>query len=289
MDTPLARVALLLCIALALAGCSPAAPLNLISGSDAVIEETDLRYGPLPRHRYDLYTPVNDPDAPLVVYVHGGSWYDGSKDIYRFLGTALADEGFAVAIINYRLAPDTLFPGFVDDAARAVDHLLDETPERPVFVMGHSAGAQIAGLVAYDPRYLSAFGRDNCAVAGFVGVSGPYDFLPLREVRFKVAFPEETRPLSQPIAFASGPNPPSLLIHSRDDRTVHVEDTTLMAEALRQNGQPVAVALYDDAGHINIIGAMSRHLRGWAPTFDDTLAFLNAQRAAGFPGCDASM
>ena len=66
---------------------------------------------------------------------------------------------------------------------------------------------------------------------------------------------------------------------------MHVEDTELMAAALRQNQQRVEVALYDDAGHINIIGAMSRYLRDWAPTFEDTLAFLDAQRDAGFPGC----
>ena len=201
-------------VALFAAGCSPVTILNSVSGSDMVREQRDLSYGPLERHAYDLYEPANaGVDAPLILFVHGGSWMEGSKDIYRFLGTALGDAGYPVAVVNYRLSPGTVFPGFVEDAALAADHFLKG--DRPVVLMGHSAGAHIAALLAYDPRYMQAVGRSNCDFAGFVGISGPYDFLPLTQETHRVTFPEATRDDSQPINFAQGPKPPSLLLATR--------------------------------------------------------------------------
>jgi acetyl esterase/lipase len=262
------------------------AALNAVSGSDQVSERKDLRYGPGPRNTYDLYTPDGaTAQTPLLVFVHGGSWHDGDKGIYRFLGTAFGDADIEVAVINYHLGPDAIFPSYPQDTALAVTHFLEERPGQPIFLMGHSAGAQMAALTAYDPRYLDALGHSPCDLSGIVGVSGPYDFLPLDQARFFVIFPEDTRAQTQPINYANGPNPPSLLIHSRDDVTVHVEDTELMADALRTQGQRVTTAYYDDAGHIDIISGISRYLRDNADTFEDTLSFVRAEAAAGYPGC----
>ncbi|RED14302.1 alpha/beta hydrolase [Pontivivens insulae] len=268
---------------LVLAGCSPAAVLNAVSGSSDVVETRDLAYGPLPRHQYDLYMPVGDDGStPLVVFIHGGSWKEGDKGIYRFLGTALGERGYAVAVPNYRLFPEVLFPDFVEDAALATAHLMEEG--RPVVLMGHSAGAHIAGLLAWDGRYLAAQGQDACALSGVIGVSGPYEFLPpgptIRDI-----FPEERLADSQPINFAEGPAVPTLLLHGIADETVHVEDTELMADALEAAGNPVEARLYDGVGHIEIIGAMSPLLTSRAPTLADVTDWLNAQRAAGWPGC----
>lgn len=276
------RRILSLVVALIAAGCSPADLLNSVSGSDAVRETKGLSYGPLERQVYDLYEPVEEADnTPLILFVHGGSWQEGSKDIYRFLGTALGDAGYPVAVINYRLSPDTVFPGFVEDAALATDHFLDGP--RPVVLMGHSAGAQIAALLAYDPRYMQALGRSNCDIAGFIGLAGPYDFLPLTDPKLMTAFPEQTRDQSQPINYAEGAAPPSLLLHGFADRTVHAEDTELMSAALEAAGNRVDARLYDGVGHINIISAMSRYgyLRRAAPTFDDITSWLNSGAATG--------
>ncbi|SOH94164.1 Acetyl esterase/lipase [Monaibacterium marinum] len=261
--------------ALITAGCSPADLLNAVSGSDNVRETKNLSYGPLERHSYDLYEPVAAaPDVPLILYVHGGSWREGSKDIYRFLGTALGDAGYPVAVMNYRLSPETVFPGFVEDAALAADHFLDG--DRPVVVMGHSAGAHIASLLAYDPRYMQTLGRSNCDFAGFIGLAGPYEFLPLTDPKHMETFPEETRDQSQPYNFAEGPKPPSLLLHGFADTTVHAEDTELMSAALEAAGNQVDARLYDGVSHIDIISAFSRYgyLRRGAPSFGDVTGWL---------------
>ena len=285
------RAALGLTALALLSACTEASVsvLNAFSGSDRVAEMQDLRYGPGPRNGYDLYTPSDSTAAtPLLIFIHGGSWYDGDKSIYRFLGTAFGDAGIEVAVINYPLGPDALFPAFPEAGASAIAHFLEERPNQPIFVMGHSAGAQIAALAAYDPRYLVAEGHSNCDLAGFIGVSGPYDFLPLVEDRFKRIFPVETRADTQPINYAGGPKPPSLLIHSRDDRTVHVEDTEHMTAALKAAGQSAEAVYYEDAGHIGIISAISRYLRRNADTFEDTVAFITAQKAQGYPGCPSN-
>ncbi|WP_316014870.1 alpha/beta hydrolase [Roseobacter sp. HKCCA0434] len=258
-----------------LAACSPVDVVNAFSGSDAVRETRDLSYGPLARQGYDLYEPVNArPGAPTVMFVHGGSWEEGSKDIYRFLGTALAEAGYPVAAINYRLTPEAVFPTFVEDAALAADHLLDQG--RDVVLMGHSAGAHIATMIAYDERFMQSLGRSNCDLDGVIGLAGPYDFLPLNENRLGDSFPRATRDASQPIDYAEGPAPASLLIHGLDDETVHDEDTRLMQAALEVAGNRSEMRLYEGVGHINIIGAFAGLLRGQAPTYRDVVDWLDA-------------
>jgi acetyl esterase/lipase len=260
--------------------------LNAVSGDDSVAERVDISYGPHPRMAYDLYTP-DAPTGPVLIYVHGGSWDEGTKDIYRFLGTGFAGDGLKVAIPNYRLAPEVVFPAFVEDIALAVREIRNSLgPERPVFLMGHSAGAQIASLIAYDPQYLAGVGLDQCDLAGFIGVSGPYDFLPIINPRYKDVFPADTRPQSQAINFAEGPKPPSLLLHGTADVIVHEEDSILMAQALSDAGNVVELKLYDGNGHIDIISATSDLLRDDAPTHEDVMAFIATQVAAGpRPGC----
>lgn len=273
------------------AGCTSAttAAFNATHSLDGITFSEDLAYGTAPRQLYDLYMPEDaDATTPLVVFVHGGSWYDGDKNIYKFLAAGLAENGIGSAIINYRLAPDVIFPTFVEDAALAVAEIHANQPDRPLFLMGHSAGAQMAGLLTYDPRYLNAVGMSPCDVTGFIGVSGPYEFLPLVEQRFKDIFPVETRAETQPINYADGPTPPSLLLHGTHDGIVHAEDTRLMTAALEREGNAVEATLYDGIGHIDIIVSMSPKTDRGGPTLEDVTAFITAQGAAGYPACSAS-
>ena len=251
--------------------------LNLLSGGPPAVR--DVAYGPDPRQRYDVYAA--GPDAPVVVFVHGGSWDTGSKAMYRFVGNALRKAGFLAVVVEYRLAPQAVFPGFVEDAAAALAKVRAEVADgRPVLLVGHSAGAQIAALLAYDPRYLAAHGLAPCeAIAGFVGLSGPYDFLPLDQDRYKRIFPEATRPESQPIAFAGNPGPPALLLHGTDDETVHAEDTELMAAALRRGGTLVEALLLGGVDHSGTIGAFGPGLGWLAPVREPTFAFLRKRAA----------
>lgn len=250
---------------LVLSGC--AAALNAITPSGDYRLVADLSYGPDERRVLDLYLPTTmTPATPVVVFIHGGSWDTGSKDIYPFVGQSLASAGFIVAIPNYRLYPQTRFPGFVEDGARAVaavDRLARTgragipTGRHPLFLMGHSAGAEIAGLIATDRRYLAGAGSSVGRLSGFVGLSGPYDFLPLTDARYKRIFPEATREASQPVNFVSGDEPPALLITGADDTTVDPKNTRSLAAKLKAAGVPVETTVYPGLGHIDTISSFS--------------------------------
>ncbi|MET0170112.1 MAG: alpha/beta hydrolase [Aliihoeflea sp.] len=278
---PSFRLLFLAFAGLALSACSGAAVgiVNSLTDSDDVTAQTDVAYGPGPRNRMDIYRPAGAAaDAPVIMFLYGGSWSSGDRAMYRFVGNALADEGFIVAIPDYRVYPDAVFPAFVDDAADALSYVFDKVAQRrPVFVVGHSAGAQIGALLTLDDRYLRREGLSACGtIAGFVGIAGPYDFLPLTSDRYRQTFPEATRADSQPINFTTGRKPPSLLLHGRSDRTVEAQDSIDLAQALQNSGNRSEARIYPGVGHINIVGAISAPFRSSAPTLADIADFVRA-------------
>jgi acetyl esterase/lipase len=277
------RRALLVATAAALPGCSPARLANALTPSTGYAVRRDLAYGPLPRHRLDLYAPDGmRADAPLLVFLHGGAWRNGSKDTYAFLGEAFASRGFATAVPNYRLYPDVRFPAFVEDGARAMAWLdgAPGLPAGPRVLVGHSAGAHIAMLLALDARWLAAAGAKAPDAA--IGIAGPYDFLPLRRGGFLAdLFGGTDRTETQPIAFADRPGPPLLLQHGLADRTVLPEQSERLAARRRSAGHDVRLVTYGDVGHIDIIGSLLAPLRGVAPpVLGDIAAFVAGQSTA---------
>lgn len=143
---------------------------------------TDIPYAEGKRHTLNLYTPTKPlPGAPVIVFFYGGSWDSGRKETYFFVGQALAAAGLTVVLPDYRTYPDTTFPGFVEDGAAAVVWAWNNVAtaggqRRPLFLAGHSAGAQIAMLLGLDERYLVAAGLPDDAVSGIIGLSGPLRF-----------------------------------------------------------------------------------------------------------------
>jgi acetyl esterase/lipase len=252
-----------------LAGCASDA-LNAVTSGRGFRRLKGLRYAPGPRGTFDLYVPDGlAADAPLVVFVYGGSWDSGSKDIYYFVGQSLASAGFLVAIPDYRVYPQTVFPGFVEDAARGVAAAVRLSREggegvpagrRPLVLMGHSAGAEIAALLALDGRYLANVGLSTRSVSGFVGLSGPYDFLPLTEERYKLIFPEAVRDESQPVNFVGGRMPPMLLVHGLADTTVDPENTRSLAGRVRAAGGRAETLLVPGLDHVGAVSSLATAL-----------------------------
>lgn len=271
---PIRRGLALLAALTLLAACSAADVANVLTSRSGYEAVREVAYGEGPRRRLDLYTPANPrAGAPTLAFFYGGAWVSGDRRDYRFVAQALVAEGYPVAVIDYRLSPQVVFPAFVEDGARALAAL-----EGDVVVMGHSAGAQIGALLAYDARYGARAGVPACRIKAFVGLSGPYDFLPLTEPRYQRVFPPATRPASQPIAFVDASDPPALLVTGLDDTTVEPRNTTDMAAALEAAGVPVAVELYEGLGHVDTIGAFAGPLRG-RPVLGDVLAFLDTVSA----------
>lgn len=130
----------------------------------------DLSYGPDPKwHLLDLYLPENvEGKIPVIINVHGGGYCYGTKETYQFYGLNLAAHGFAFVNPNYRLAPEVVFPGELDDVDRYMHWVSDHADEygldrNNVFIAGDSAGGQMAEqyiAILTNPEYRSLFGYE---------------------------------------------------------------------------------------------------------------------------------
>jgi acetyl esterase/lipase len=266
-----------------LAGCSWGAALASTTPADAR-EIEGLAYGDDPRQRLDLHVPAGASPAaprPVAVFFYGGSWNRGDRRDYRFVGRALASRGIVAAVVDYRLYPQVRFPAFLHDGALAVAFLRREVaahggdPAR-LHVMGHSAGAYNAAMIALDPRWLAGVALAPEVLAGFVGLAGPYDFLPIGNPEVKPVFLHpDYPPGSQPIGHARGFPRPVFLGAAASDALVDPQrNTAQLARLLREAGTPVTERHYPRAGHATLVAAFAGPMRWIAPVLDDVVAFV---------------
>lgn len=262
-------------------GCAPTDLLNRTVARDGLTEQRDIAYGALPRQAMDVWRPSGGgANLPVVVFFYGGSWQAGRRADYPFVAADLARRGHVVVVPDYRLYPEVRFPAFLQDAAAAVAVARRRArdwggdPDR-VVLMGHSAGAHIAAMLALDPRWLAAAGDSRDRLAGAIGLAGPYDFLPItgRTIREVFANAADLRD-TQPISFADRHAPPLLLLHGSDDTTVLPRNSQVLAERISRDGGRAEVKLYEGVGHIGIVLGFSRLFRDRAPVLDDSAAFI---------------
>ncbi len=266
---------------LSIAACSPTTVLNALAPRDGITVTRDTPYGDGPRRSLDVYAPrPSGTPAPVVVFFYGGNWDSGLKAMYRFVGAAMAARGVLTVIPDYRLYPQVRFPDFMYDSAAAIAWTRANVakfggdPHR-LFFMGHSAGGQIATLLALDPTYLRSVDLSPRGVCGVIGLAGPYDFLPLHSDELKTIFgPEAERPRSQPINHVSPQAPPMLLLTGRNDNAVHPGNTLRLAARLRAAGVSVQVGLYFAIGHKALIAAFARPLGFLAPAREAAVRFV---------------
>lgn len=269
-----------------LAGCSPVRLLN--AGIDERLVQRDLAYGADPRQRVDLYQPPPSqarPVAgwPVVLFFYGGSWNDGQRADYAFVGSALAARGLLTLVADYRLFPQVRYPDFLHDCAQATAWALASLGAHGgdvmrLFVMGHSAGAYNAAMVALDARWLRAAGSAPERLAGWLGVAGPYDFVPIQNPKVQPVFHHPQVPLdSQPIRHVSASAPRSFVAAAASDSLVNPQRNSVqLATALKGAGVPTTLKLYERTNHLTVIGAIAAPLRFLAPLLDDVETFIKA-------------
>jgi acetyl esterase/lipase len=270
-------------LAVAVSGCSATTVMNAATASGAVETNRDIAYGEAPRQALDVYAPKDRaPGRPVIVFFYGGGWDSGSRRDYAWVGQSLALQGYVVVVPDYRLYPQVRWPAFLQDGALAVrwarDHAaaLGGDPARLV-LMGHSAGAYNAVDLAVDGRWLQAVGMDpHRDIAAVVGLSGPYDFLPLRKPELMTIFgPEASRRDTQPIDHVQGGEPPMLLLTGDRDTTVEPGNSDRMGAALREAGDQVQVIHYAELGHPLTVAALAGPLSWMAPVMRDVTAFID--------------
>ena len=205
-----------------------------------------------PRQMVDVYAPPNAKNLPVVYWIHGGGWQAGDKTAVQLKPQTFVNAGFVFVSVSYRFVTHVEMGDIVRDVAKGLRWTHDNVakyggdPER-VFVMGHSAGAQLAALICTDDRFLKAEGLTFAMLRGCVPVDGDTYDVPLEiattsarrkaagqpEPKFghpeKFGDPEHQRDLSAVNHVVKGKGiPPFLLLHV----AVH-PDTTAQAERLR--------------------------------------------------------
>ena len=280
----------LLTLALALiAFAAPAAAQNIMDPfnlgpamDDATVLGQGIAYADGDRMKLDIYGPKNPTGpAPVVMFIYGGSWKQGQRQDYQFVGRALAANGFVVVIPDYRLYPEVTYPSFLEDLASAAKWTQDNIGKyggdtARFYLAGHSAGAYNAVMLGLDGRYLAAAGAEPKAVKALAGLSGPYDFLPLRDPIPRRTFGHYgDLPQTQPATFVRADSPPAFLATGDADTVVYPRNTTRLARALREAGVEVEERHYAGVDHVRMVLALSRPLRGRAPVLDEMTAFLH--------------
>lgn len=247
--------------------------------SAASLVESDIAYGEHLRQRLDIYRPVHaQKNIPVVVFFYGGAWDSGRRQDYTFVGQALASRGYLVVIPDYRLVPDVRFPDFLLDCASAV-RWTRHNAERwggdgnRIVLVGHSAGAYNAAMLALDSRFL---GGDHKAVRGFVALAAPLDFLPLDDPASIAAFSHWPRlDETQPVNFVTRTTPPALLLHGEADERVRVRNSRRLKMLMDAAGARAELRIYPGVSHAGILLALAEVFRGMAPALDEIDRFVS--------------
>lgn len=317
-----ARLAIVLVGAAVLAGCSAmeAVGIRFFYKHAGLPDENvrlDLPYdeGPgadVEKHRLNLFLPLDDSVRtrpwPTVVFVHGGGWNTGDKDfafggqdLYNNVGRFFAQRGIGAVTVNYRLLPAVAWPEQIADVAKAVAWVHGHVAEyggdpKALFVMGHSAGAQLAARVALDPEPLRREGLSSHVLCGAIPVSGAGLDLTDRETYllednfdyYSARFSPDGVPVAEPperafawqveaspIRFARADAPPFLLIYAGGETRALQRQSQLLDEALRAAGAESRTVVVPGRSHERIVPTLSRDDQTAGPAM---VQFVRAQR-----------
>jgi acetyl esterase/lipase len=232
--------------------------------------EMDLAYGPhKERNVLDLYVPKSEAALPLVIWVHGGGWQQGSKAGGPALG--LLSKGYAVASINYRLSQQAVYPAQIEDCKAAVRFLRANAKEYNLDpdhfgVWGASAGGHLVALLGTTAaaKELEGDGGNkevSSKVQAVVDWFGPTDLTKMGGSHDNPNSPEakllggpvqenkDKAAKANPITYVTKDAAPFLILHGDQDKTVPYSQSELLAEALKKAGVEVRLVKVEGAGH----------------------------------------
>ena len=236
--------------------------LNRLTPRKGYSVQENVAYGLRARHRLDLFhTQTPREHRPLIVFVHGGAWMHGDKKDYRFIGEAFAKEGFDVAVINYHLAPEHIFPASIDDLSLALNYLnvhqlKYQISTEKVVLMGHSAGAFNVMSALYHPKPYEIQCRSQ--ITAIIGLAGPYHFDYKGDPICGDAF-DQNRPYQEvmPYYFVESNRVKHYLLVAENDDVVGLSNAVDLDRRLKEKGNYSQLWTVPRIGHISMIGSVS--------------------------------
>jgi len=234
-----------------------------------------------PRQRFDIYLPAGCSvgGMPLVIWIHGDTWRDGSRADCPVAW--LADEGYVVASVGYRLTDTAPFPAQLDDCRAALDEIRRAAEvwgidrERTA-VVGSGAGGHLAALVGLaadaEPRVAAV-----CTVAAPTHLTslGPEHDRPTSPASLLVGGPlaefREAAQRASPLSYVSADDPPCLVIHGEGDDSIPAAQSVKFDAALRAAGVDSTLMVLEGTGHRPGLGRSSQGGRALLEFLDRTL------------------
>ena len=278
-----------------MSACSPLGAYNALTPRAPGIRRAAraVAYGTGPRQALDVYLPRQPAaDPPVMVFFYGGGWEDGARADYAFAGRAFASRGFVTLVPDYRRRQEAPYPAFLQDCAAAVAWAQRHAAEyggdgRKVVLCGHSAGAYNAAMLALDGRWLAQAGAPH-PIAGWAGLAGPYDFLPLSPGAAQRTFGGEADlNATQPIRHASAGAAPAFLATGGKDQVVKPGNSVRLGRALAGLGVPVETRIYPALGHAELVLALAWPVSLRAPVLREASDFLLAAANGAPPDTSA--
>ncbi|QWT20338.1 alpha/beta hydrolase [Bacillus sp. NP157] len=282
------RLVLIALALLGLAGCRATffATINATQTGAGVVAHPGIVYDPVHHLALDVYAPPGATNAPVVVYFYGGDWQHGKRQWDRWMGEALARNGVVAVVPDIRLWPIVPMAGFLADAVQAVGWVHEHIGEfggapGDLFLMGHSSGGHIAAMLATDKQWLATVGMQPRDLAGWIGVAGTYDFLPIDDDADYLGMfgtSPAAQAASQPVNFVDGDEPPALLLQGEKDTEVYPSEALSMQARYNDAGEAAELKLYPGVGHEGLLLSFGP-MKHRASTLADTIDFIH-----GHPG-----
>jgi arylformamidase len=242
----------------------------------------DLSYGPDPKHRLDLYLPrASVTGAPVLIFLHGGSWTHGYKEWMGFMALALVDLPAIFIAANYRLAPAHRFPAQLEDTLALLAWATSEIgrhggdPHR-VFIGGHSAGGHLAALATLRRDLWRRHGLAEGAVRACLSVSTTFDYRGIPEDAGSFLARPDDAVAASPIAYVEGNRVPFLIAYGGADFERARRTSSAMAAALTAAGATAVEMEIPGADHFEMSLGLGDAAHPWTRA-------VRAWLAAGHP------
>jgi acetyl esterase/lipase len=233
----------------------------------------DVSYGSQAHQVLDIYQPDTPGSYPVVMYIYGGGWNSGNKELYALVAKKLVPYDIVVVVPRYQLYPDATYAQMSDDIASALAWTVNNIaqysgdPRRIVFG-GQSAGAQLSAMTVFDTRVLAAHNLTSSAICAYYGISGVYDINAQyafmrdedRDSTVMTAVMTEGNAAdarmfaaTSPITYAHADITHILLVHGDQDETVPLQQSQDFHAALQQVGANSALHVYAGRGHSELL------------------------------------
>jgi acetyl esterase/lipase len=228
----------------------------------------NIPYGSQAHQLLDIYQPDVPGNYPVIVYIHGGGWNSGNKELYALVAQKLVPYDVVVVVPRYQLYPDATYPQMRDDVSTALAWTVNNIaqysgdPNRIVFG-GQSAGAQLSAMTVFDRSVLATHNLTPSTICAYYGISGVYD------INAQYQFERDngrTAPVmtavmggvsafaaTSPITYVHADVPRVLLIHGDQDETVPLQMSRDFYQALNAVGATTSLQIYPGRGHSELL------------------------------------